>query len=319
MTQVHPDDRADVERDIARALESRSSLDVEFRVVWSDGSEHWLAMKGNVVAAAGLAPARVVGIFLDVTQQKATAEALVRTEKLAAAGRLAATIAHEINNPLAALTNLLFILRNDKTLSRAGTEYLKLAEEELARVSRLAQQSLGFYKEQATPSAFSVSELLDEVLALYARNMPATIKVEKHYGNVVDICGIRGEIWQVFANVIANATHVMQDGGTLTIKAENVSSNGGTGILVRIGDTGPGIRAEHLDRIFQPFFTTRPEGGTGLGLWIAKDLVNKHGGRIQVESRTGEGHGTTIIIFLPAAAEGLAQTASTSESLASCA
>jgi signal transduction histidine kinase len=246
----------------------------------------------------------VAGIFVDITEQKATEEALLRNEKLAAAARLAATMSHEINNPLAALTNLLYIVRGDRTLSRAGTQYLDLAQEELARVSRLAQQALGFYKEQSTASVFSVPELLDEVLALYSRNMPANIQVEKRYGGSVEVRGIRGEIWQVFANAISNAIYALSEGGTLTIEASSATRPGGAGMLVRISDTGAGISPENMKKIFQPFFTTKQKMGTGLGLWIAKDLVNKHGGSIDVESSTGEtDHGTSIVVFLPAAAE----------------
>lgn len=305
MSAIHPMDRTFVEREIARSLEARSAIDIQFRVSWPDGSEHWLAAKGEVICGHAGEPVRVAGIFVDITEQKATQEALVRNEKVAAAGKLAATMAHEINNPLAALTNLLYIVSGDQTLSRAGTQYLNLAQEELSRVSRLARQALGFYKEQSTASLFSVPELLDEVLELYSRNMPASITVEKRYGrNNVEVRGIRGEIWQVFANVISNAIHALADGGTLRVEASAASQSGNSGVLIRISDTGSGIAPENMAKVFQPFFTTKQKMGTGLGLWIAKDLIGKHGGSIEVESCVNESdHGTSMTVFLPAAAE----------------
>lgn len=304
MSAVHPNDRAMVEREVARSLESREAMNIAFRVSRPDGSEHWLAVKSDVICGAQNEPIRVAGVFVDITEQKTTEEALLRNEKLAAAARLAATMAHEVNNPLTAITNLLYIIKGDKTLSRAGAQYLQLAQEELSRVSRLAQQSLGFYKEQVTASTFSVPELLDEVLALYARNMPANIKVEKRYGGSVEVRGVRGEIWQVFANAISNAIYALSEGGTLTIEANKATRPDSAGMLVRISDTGPGISPENLKKVFQPFFTTKQKLGTGLGLWIAKDLISKHSGSIDIESRVGEkDHGTSIVVFLPAAAE----------------
>lgn len=307
MAAIHPGDRAYVERTIARALERRESVEAEFRVVWPDGHEHWLGMKSSIICDDAQAPVRMTGIFVDVTEQKATEEALIRGEKLAAAGRLAATIAHEINNPLAALTNLLYIVRGDRTLSRAGAQYLELAQEELSRVSRLARQALGFYKEQTTASSFSIPDLLEDVLALYRRNMPANIMVEKHYGENIEVRGVRGEIWQVFANVISNAVYALGEGGRLTVEASAIYPPSGRGMEVRIGDDGPGITADNVNKVFQPFFTTKADQGTGLGLWIAKELVEAHGGTIELQSRTGEqDHGTTLVVFLPAAAERIA-------------
>lgn len=296
LAAIHPDDRPRVQQAVERAANAGGPAEFEFRVPFPDGSMHWISAKGNVVGHGG-SLARIVGVFVDITSQKVTEQALIRHEKLAATGRMAATIAHEINNPLAALTNLLYIVKGDSTLSRAGAQYLAMAQEELKRVAYLANQALGFYKEKAAPSAVQMPELLDEVLALYTRNIAANVRIEKHYGRSVEVNAIRGEIWQVFANLVSNALYAIRAGGTLSVEARATAG----GMEVRIRDTGTGISAEHLDRIFQPFFTTKEETGTGLGLWIVKEIVEKHDGTIRVESRTSDPAGTCMTVFLPAA------------------
>lgn len=293
---VHPEDRERTQKAIERALESRGQLEIEHRVVWPNGRERWICSKGNVLSV-GDTPLRMVGIYMDITEQKTTEQALIRHEKLAAAGRMAATIAHEINNPLAALTNLLYIVRSDNTLSRAGAQYVSMAQEELKRISQLANQALGFYKENTTAGPVALPELLDEVLALYTRNIAANVRIEKHYGRSVELTAVRGELWQVFANIISNALYAVRGGGTMAVQARAVKD----GMEVIVRDTGPGIGEEHMDHIFQPFFTTKQEMGTGLGLWIVKEIVEKHGGEIHVSSNVGEKHGTSMTVFLPAA------------------
>lgn len=295
LAAVHPDDRPRIQQVVERATNTGGPAEFEFRVSFPDGSTHWISAKGNVFGQGG-SLARLVGVFVDITTQKVTEQALIRHEKLAATGRMAATIAHEINNPLAALTNLLYIVRGDSTLSRAGAQYLAMAQEELKRVAYLANQALGFYKEKASPVPVQLPELLDEVLALYTRNIAANVRIEKHYGGSVEVSAIRGEIWQVFANLVSNALYAIRSGGTLAVDARAITG----GMEVRVRDTGVGISAEHLDRIFQPFFTTKEETGTGLGLWIVKEIVEKHGGTIRVESRTSDPRGTCMTVFLPA-------------------
>jgi signal transduction histidine kinase len=259
-----------------------------------------VAAKGHVSYTREGVPTRMIGIFQDITKNKATEAALVRTEKLAAAGRLAASIAHEINNPLFAVTNLLFIIQGDATLSGAGREYLSLAQQELARAAHIAQQALGFYKETAEPVKVNIAEVVDEVLLLYARNMPANIKLETEYGQGCEAYAVRGEIRQVLGNLIANAIQALGGGGTLSIKAQQQAQEGERGIAIRVIDDGPGIAPEHRDRIFEPFFTTKKDVGTGLGLWLAKQIVQKHGGSIEVQSSTDrQQHGTTFSILLP--------------------
>ncbi|HEV8523385.1 MAG TPA: ATP-binding protein, partial [Terriglobales bacterium] len=269
----------------------------------ADGAYRWIAAKGTTTYDASGHPLRTIGLLQDVTEKKSTEEVLLRTEKLAAAGRLAASIAHEINNPLAALTNLLFIVKDDASLSRAGRQYVSMAEEELRRLSHIAKQTLGFYKEAAQPETFELPALLDEVLDLYLRNMPAGIKVEKHYGESVPTQAIRGELQQVFSNLISNAIDALGEQGALRVVVEPSRVPQRPGMLVSIANDGPGIPPEHRKRLFEPFFTTKPGVGTGLGLWLAKQLIEKHGGSIEIESSVdGANRGTQFVVFVPAVA-----------------
>jgi signal transduction histidine kinase len=284
---------------ITASLKNRLPLRLEVRLAAGAQRQRWLAVLGKTFYSKNGEPARTIGIFVDITEKKLTEEALVRTEKLAAAGRLAAAIAHEVNNPLAAATNLMFIIKGDGTLSRAGRQYVEMAEQELARLGRIAKQTLGFYRESSHPTKADLGGLLDGVLDMYSRNLPAGIQVKKEYAGGSEAEVIEGEIRQVFANVLVNAVQAMGDAGTLRVRVEPVVGGAGRGWAIAVCDTGPGIPHHDLQSLFEPFFT-RKGGGTGLGLWIAKQIVERHGGSIDVESRTeGEGRGTTVSIYLP--------------------
>ena len=300
---VHPEDRTGVERAVVRALASKLPLDLECRIDRGDGTNRWVAAKGTTTYDPSGQPQRTTGILQDVTEKKSTEEVLLRTEKLAAAGRLAASIAHEINNPLAALTNLLFIVKDDASLSRAGRQYVSMAEEELRRLAHIAKQSLGFYKEEAQPENLELPTLLDEILDLYVRNLPAGITIEKQYGASVPTRAVRGELRQVFSNLISNAIEAVGHQGTLQVAVEASRPPRRPGTLVFIADDGPGVSPEHRERLFEPFFTTKQGVGTGLGLWLAKQLMEKHGGSIEIETSVdGANHGTRFAVFVPAAA-----------------
>ncbi|HUS19947.1 MAG TPA: ATP-binding protein [Terriglobales bacterium] len=295
---VHDEDRDHLAAALDATVNARRPLDIEVRLKPEDSSR-WVAVHGKTSYNKTGEPARTIGIFLDITEKKLTEQMLVRTEKLAAAGRLAAAIAHEVNNPLAAATNLMFIIKGDASLSRSGRQYVEMAEQELARLGRIAKQTLGFYRESTHPSKVDLSGVLDGVLDMYARNLPAGIKVHKRYVHGSNAEVIEGEIRQVFANILVNAVQAMGDNGTVHIRVEPSARPDGKGWSVVVRDTGPGIADGDLDSLFEPFFT-RKGGGTGLGLWIAKQIVERHGGSIRVESSTQkDGHGTAVMIYLP--------------------
>jgi signal transduction histidine kinase len=229
-------------------------------------------------------------------------EALRRSEKLAASGRLAASIAHEINNPLEAISNAIYLARCSPPSEIP--HYLKVADEELARVAQITKQTLGFYRETATPALVKLSTLIDDLLILYSRKLEAkTLSVVKQYRDELDIWGLDGELRQVFANQITNAIYAMPQDGCLTIRIRRSKSwtNGQCpGTAVSIVDNGSGISQESLTKIFDPFFTTKQDVGNGLGLWITHDIVTRHGGTIRARSNARPGAtGTIFTTFLP--------------------
>lgn len=242
-------------------------------------------------------------IIRDITDRRRSEEVLRKTEQLGIAGRLAASVAHEINNPLAALTNLLYLMRSEE-LSPLGVEYLKTAEEELARVSQIATQALGFYKENAAPSTFDLLLLLEEALALHRNRIEANgISIVKRCQPVRIVCH-GGELKQVFVNLIGNAVEAIQGSGTLALRLRaGVNFPAQTpGVRITIADTGRGVNAETQSHLFEPFFTTKGPTRTGLGLWVCKEIVRRHRGKIAMRSRAG--YGTVISLCLPARGEG---------------
>jgi PAS domain S-box-containing protein len=240
-------------------------------------------------------------IARDISQRKRTEEALRRNERLATAGRLTAAIAHEIRNPLEALTNLVYLARRD---ANGRDEYLALAEQEIGRLDSIAQQALGFVREAASPERVDASKLLEEVVQLYMRKLQQNqIRIERESQDNLQILGFPGELRQLFSNLILNAMESMKDGGRLrlrVVRTHEKSGEGRPGVRITIADTGSGISSSALPHIFEPFYTTKKEGGTGLGLWLAYGIVQKHTGWIRVASRTGVGGtGTVFMVFLP--------------------
>jgi PAS domain S-box-containing protein len=245
---------------------------------------------------------RVIGaskILRDISIRKRMEQSLLQAEKIAATGRMAATIAHEVNNPLEAITNLLYLLRT-KITDDQGRGFLETAEEELGRVSHIAKQTLGYYREHAAASRASVSDIAEHALTIYEpRCIAAGITVKRSIAPSKKIMLRRGEIMQVISNLIANSIYAMREGGTLSLSISNVSSPG-DGVALTVEDDGVGIAPTDLPKVFDAFFTTRTTVGTGIGLFVAKQFVEGHGGRISIESHSeSERHGTTVHVFLP--------------------
>ncbi|HEX3470813.1 MAG TPA: ATP-binding protein [Silvibacterium sp.] len=250
---------------------------------------------------------RWVGVILvETTERRLAEDALRKSEKLAAAGRLAASIAHEINNPLEAVTNLLFLIRKG-TLDTDSAGYAELAQHELARVSAITQQMLRFYRQPTLPALSNVCELLDSVLMLHqGRVVSLHIEVVRRYAEDVKLLCFAGEVRQLFANLIGNALDAMMSGGgRLLLRVRYTQAPGQppkAGVRVTVADTGSGMSAEVRRHIFEPFFTTKEATGTGLGLWVSAEIVDKHHGTIRVRSRTSTENrksGTVFTIFFP--------------------
>jgi PAS domain S-box-containing protein len=245
---------------------------------------------------------RVIGaskILRDISTRKRMERSLLQAEKIAATGRMAATIAHEINNPLEAVMNLLFLLRA-KIIDEEGLNYLTTAESELGRVSHIAKQTLGYYREHAAASLASLAQIAEHAITIYEpRCTAAGITIEKSLSSSRKVVLRRGEMMQVISNLIANAIYAMPDGGVLSISVLDTTTPA-EGVALNIADDGAGIAPEVLPKVFDAFFTTRTTVGTGIGLFVAKNFVEGHGGRISIESHTEpEKQGTTVRIFLP--------------------
>jgi PAS domain S-box-containing protein len=231
-------------------------------------------------------------------------EALKRSEKLAATGRMMATIAHEINNPLESLTNVLYLLQSSAHLDRESEELVELARQQLAVLANISRQTLAPHREASLPVVTKVSELLDDACALFSPKLHAArIQVVRDYSTEGQVSIFPSELRQVFTNLIANAIDAMRRGGQLRLSIASHNS----GVAVTVADTGHGIPAEHLGKIYEPFFTTKGERGTGVGLWVIRGILQKLGGRIEVKSSTQPDHsGTSFTVYLPASASEVA-------------
>ncbi len=242
-----------------------------------------------------------VVVLADITERKLAERSLQNAEKLAATGRLAQSIAHEINNPLEALTNLIFLsqyVSKEPTVS----EYLRQASMELERVARITKQILSFHRDTKEPVAVDANDLVENVVSLYRPKMASrNIRLQWEKRELPEIAGFPGELRQVIANLLANALDASPDGGTITVRARRAMHGGADGVAFTIHDCGPGIPREIRHRIVEPFFTTKELKGTGLGLWLAKNIVTKHNGSLRYRtSQTPGRSGTSFRVFLPA-------------------
>jgi PAS domain S-box-containing protein len=308
--KIIPDELHDEEPRILASLRAGQKIDhYETERLRKDGTRVSVALtispvkdlSGKIIGASKIAR--------DISERKRVQEALVQSEKLAATGRMAAAIAHEINNPLEAVTNLAYLVSTDPTLSAVARSYTKMLLEEIARASEITKQTLAFYRDSGKPSDFDIRELLDNVIRLNRPNFEKKqIKVVTEYRNSERLVGYASEIRQVMANLLLNAIDAVSQGGTIVVRVdvENSISNRAGCVRVTVADNGHGIRPETKKRLFEPFVTTKGAHGNGLGLWVSKGIVKKHGGSIVMRSSTVPGRsGTVFSVLLP-----LTQTAS---------
>jgi PAS domain S-box-containing protein len=252
----------------------------------------------------------ITAAWLEITHLKKAEAALVQSEKLAAVGRLASSISHEINNPLEAITNLLYLISQSENLPEDLRIYIHMAQSELSRVSQIATQTLRFHRQAAKPTWVSPAELLDAVLNLYhGRLTNSGVRVEASYSTDMKVLCFENDIRQVLNNLIANAIDAMRQGGRLVVRAHEATqhSTGKRGVRLTVADTGHGMPEAVRRRLFQPFYTTKGLNGTGLGLWISEGIVKRHRGRMEIRSSQDPvHHGTVFTLFLPAE-EGIEQ------------
>ena len=250
--------------------------------------------------------ARQYQIRDQILQAAQAQEALIKSEKLAVTGRLAASIAHEINNPLEGVTNLLYLMRTEISIDTLRL-YIAQAEQELARVSEITKHTLRFYKEPNNPINIDVCTVVDSVLKLYQSRLTAAdihVQVKVPRSPTIVKCN-PGELRQILANLLGNSLDAMRLGGELQIRISVDGTGPGQCRRVRltVADTGPGIPKYLLSKIFEPFVTSKGETGTGLGLWVTGELAKKNGWLIRVRSRSGELRGGTIFSIVMAAAQ----------------
>lgn len=293
---------------VQRVFAGEASVrDQEIRGTGNDRKRTWTWLVSAYPVRTTPNQVRWVGVIvMDASERKRSEEALRRSEKLAATGRLAASISHEINNPLEAITNLLFLLRNFCSLEEQAQRYVAMAEHEARRISEITQQTLRFYRQSTSPARTNMGELLDSVLSLFqVRLNTLGIRVERKYDPAMDLFCFAGEVRQVIANLVGNAIDATSGGGRLIIRARrsrNWKDRRHKGVRITVADTGTGIERELRHRIFEAFFTTKEETGTGLGLWVSHEIILKHQGLVHLRSRDGASGcptGTVFQIFFP--------------------
>lgn len=243
----------------------------------------------------------VVMVFRDVTAEKQAQDVMRKAEKLAAAGRLAATVAHEINNPLEAVGNLIYIVKNSAGLPQEVQGYLNMAETELDRVSHITRQTLGFYRDSSVPEPVHVRAVVESVIRLYENKMRSKgISVEIDPAECPPVQGLQGELKQLIANLVSNAADAVGQGGRIRISIVPAARGEQKGVEISVADNGPGVAAENRTHIFEPFFTTKQDVGTGLGLWVSKEIAERHGGSVQLSANHERSLGGAVFtVFLP--------------------
>ncbi len=293
--------RNPVDNPVAKVLEQGRVMGLANHTILQHADGHMIPIEDS--AAPIFDDARklrgVVMVFRDVTGEKQAQEVLRKAEKLAAAGRLAATVAHEINNPLEAVCNLIYIVKNGGGLPEDTVGYLNMAEQELDRVSHITRQTLGFYRDSSEAGPVMLSSVLESVLRLYENKLKSkSIAVERELSDCPPVHALQGEIKQLMANLISNAADAVAPGGKIRISMAPAEQ--GDGVEIKVADNGPGVAEKNRAHIFEPFFTTKEDVGTGLGLWVSKEIAERHGGKIELSSdHHSDLGGAVFMVFLP--------------------
>ena len=305
---IHETTREPMEDPVAAIKQLNRVVDLANQTILirKDGTEVNIADSGAPIRGQNGEIIGIVLVFRDITLERRTQEALLANEKLAVAGRLAASIAHEIHNPLDSVSNLLYLMRNGVSPEESRL-FMDMAEQELARVTQISRAMLGLYRESKAPVSVNLKQMLQEILLLMDHRfaeLGVTIVADLPSG--ITVAGFPAELRQVFTNLITNAAEAAGPGGEVSVRisqhAAGQTPNGHKlpdGATVIIADNGAGISEQVRPHLFQPFFTTKGEHGTGLGLWVSQGIINKHGGAIEIASNTIDStHGTAVSVFL---------------------
>jgi PAS domain S-box-containing protein len=302
---LHPEERDRVIAEWLHSVESGEAYEVQARLRRADGAFRWMLIRGIPLRDSGGKITKWFGACTDIHEQKIAEEALRKAEKLGAAGRLASTMAHEINNPLEAVTNLLFLAMSDPALPEgACRDYLTRADQELVRVTHMVRQALGWFHGSVSRTFVNVGQAIDSLLIIYSGKITSkNLRLDRQVESKVELKFAQEELRHVLANLLSNAIDASPSGGTIRLHAyerRDWAQENRRGVFISVADSGPGIRPEDRSNLFEPFFTTKKDVGSGLGLWAAKLIVERWKGRIRFRSSTRAGQsGTVFSVFLP--------------------
>lgn len=294
------------EPEILRKLRAGERIDhYETQRIRKDGTRFDVSLTVSPIRDS---TGRVIGaskIARDISDRKRAEAALIQSEKLAAIGRMAAAIAHEVNNPLEAVTNLAYLLTIHPSLDEEARGCARMLLDEVGRASHITKQTLAYYRDSTHPTLVNLAELLDSVLDLHRPGMmKKDVRVHRSYRHqAATVRGFPGELRQVFANLILNAIDAVPRDGQVWVRVHRASGHGGE-VRVTVADNGCGIARENHGRLFHPFFTTKAGRGNGLGLWVSDGIIRKHRGRIRVRTSTLPGRsGSVFTVSLPSDAQ----------------
>ena len=306
---VHPEDRAKTEASIQQAIERRAAYRAEYRVVWRDGSIHWISAVGRCSYDENGAPTVLSGACIDNTERRQAEEVVRLSHSLSSVSRVAHELAHHINNPLTIITQSLYLLENSK--NGFDPALLTAAQDATERISKIARQLLGLYSPYAKPSLVRLTDFLDDALDAYSSGLPpGSIEIMREYDSGGELFASATDIRQLCANLVANAFEHSKLGSKISVRVSQRRHpvSGETGLRMLVADTGSGIPAAHRDRLFEAFFSTKETKSSGLGLWTARSIVNKYGGAIRWRSSTQDGRsGAAFQVFIPVNAKSEAQ------------
>jgi len=303
LSRVHPEDRAGLVAELTR-IRQGGRAEVEYRIRAKEGQYRWLS---NTIACRTDEkghPLYREGIIRDITEKKNAQEALLRSATLASVGQTTAAIAHEINNPLTAVTNLLYLAVLHPDLPVSVRAHLERADAELQRIAKLTRHALSYYRETSVLEAVSVSDVLQSAIELLQHRIETgDIELTQEVDEGLQLPAVNSELRQIVSNLIANSLDAIGKEGAICVRAyrNRNAKDGRACVRIAVADNGKGIPAELRPQVFDPFFTTKGTVGTGLGLWISRQLVEKIGGSIHMRSSTQAGrHGTVFVVELPA-------------------
>jgi signal transduction histidine kinase len=300
MQFILEEDRERLLRTVQSGIAAGGSFQVDFRVRWPSGEVHWLESRGTV---SPFNPDLWHGVTVDITERKNAEIALVRSEKLAAIGRLSATIAHEVNNPLEAVTNLLFLAMAEPDVPARSRDYLTRADQELSRLATIARRTLSFVRPRTSAGPARLNEIVENVVEMFrprSISRGGEIRIIRDSDLMLPMSA--DDLRQILTNLVSNACDALPDAGGL-IEIETCPRGDGA-VSISIRDNGSGILPEDRPRVFDAFFTTKIDVGTGIGLWVTRDLVEKNGGRIYLETKEiPPGFRTVFRIDFPAPRE----------------